>query len=177
MIRMIMMIMIMISIIMIKDGIKVYSESKNCGHNDTNGKPMILMMITMIITMLIMLITKMTRLPPLLLDKTGEGKPGETLLASVGFLTVFNFSWFPDNFLFQLVSWQFFISVGFLAIFNFSWFPGRKFLTIFNSSWFPGRKLLMMKQVPVTSRLVTKSLGTGSNEQPEAGALYSTCIF
>ena len=84
-----------------KDGIKVYSESKNCGHNDTNGKPMILMMITMIttmiITMVIMIITKMIRLPPLPLDKTGEGKPGETLLVSVGFLTFFNFSWFPGR--------------------------------------------------------------------------------
>ena len=97
---MIMMIMIMISIIMIKDGIKVYSESKNCGHNNTMILMVITIIITMIITMLIMLITKMTRLPPLLLDKTGEGKPGETLLASVGFLTVFNFSWFPANFQF-----------------------------------------------------------------------------
>ena len=92
-----------------KDGIKVYSERKHCGHNNTNGKPMILKIITIIITMLIMIITKMIRLPPLPLDKTGEGKPGETLLVSVGFLTFF----------------------------NFSWFPGRKFLTIFNFSWFP----------------------------------------
>ena len=48
----------------------------------------------------------MIRLPPLLLDKTGEGKPGETLLASVGFLTIFNLSWFPVR--------------KFLTIFNFS---------------------------------------------------------
>ena len=89
-----------------RDGIKVYSESKNCGHNNTNGKPMLFMVITIISIIMIMIITKMIRLPPLPLDKTGEGKPGETLLVSVGFLTFF----------------------------NFSWFPGRKFLTIFKFS-------------------------------------------
>ena len=58
-----------------------------------------ILMVNVIDSMIIMIITMviMIRLPPLPLDKTGEGKPGETLLVSVGFLTFFNFSWFPGR--------------------------------------------------------------------------------
>ena len=64
------------------------------------------MVITIIITMLIMIITKMIRLPPLPLDKTGEGKPGETLLVSVGFLKFFISVGFLDNFQFLSKSFR-----------------------------------------------------------------------
>ena len=43
-----------------------------------------------------------------------------------------------------------------------------------NSEYCCDHVAFMSKSLPVTSRTETRSLGTGSREHPEAGALYST---
>ena len=47
-------------------------------------------------------------------------------------------------------------------------------MVVINSDYGSDHLAFMSKSLPVTSRTETRSLGTGSREQPEAGALYST---
>ena len=47
-------------------------------------------------------------------------------------------------------------------------------MAVINSDHGCDHVAFMSKSLPVTSRTETRSLGTGSREHPEAGALYST---